>query len=208
MMGKRSLMVLMCCLLAWSTWSMFKPEAVYACSCAEPSAIKEELKMKTAIFSGKVTSIAKPRKQSGVLHQELTEITIQVNEVWKGDLGSEVTVRTGWSPKMCGYDGFAVDEEFLVYAHSDGGRLETGRCEPTKRLSSAKEDLAELGAGYAPKPPASLESAGDAARSEGAGTSAEEESAGAWINYVIAIAGAAAAMALLTIVWKRYSRQS
>ncbi|CAH1217235.1 hypothetical protein PAECIP111893_04239 [Paenibacillus plantiphilus] len=207
MMGKRSLMILFCCLLAWSTWSLFKPEAVYACTCEEPSAIKEELKKKTAIFSGKITSISKPRKQSGVLHQVLTEITIKVNEVWKGDLGSEVIVKTGWSPEMCGYDGFEVDEEFLVYADSGGGQLVTGRCGPTKRLSYAGGDLAELGAGYAPTLHAPLEIAGDAVRVEGVKTAAKEESAGTWINGVIAIAGLAA-MLLLMIVWKRYTRRS
>ncbi|WP_244152766.1 hypothetical protein [Paenibacillus lactis] len=54
------------------------------------------------------------------------------------------------STESCGYDRFSVGDEYLIFAYRESGKLETGICEGTKLLSSAANELKELGSGYPP----------------------------------------------------------
>ncbi|MEO2203088.1 hypothetical protein ABGV42_05025 [Paenibacillus pabuli] len=65
-------------------------------------------------------------------------------------MNSQTTVYTAWSSESCGYEGFEVNEEFIVFAYGKLDRLETGLCEGTKNLESAQEELKDLGTGYKP----------------------------------------------------------
>lgn len=140
----------LCFLLVTGAWLAVKPTSASACSCAAPAPVQEDLQRKTAIFSGKVRSISTPGL--GLLHStaDPVKVTFEVQDVWKGELHSKTVVYTALSSASCGYEDFAVNQEFIVFAHGNPDRLETGICERTKPLASAGEELAALGSGYKP----------------------------------------------------------
>ncbi|GAK43456.1 hypothetical protein PUW24_02695 [Paenibacillus urinalis] len=126
------------------------PLTAHACSCAGPVSMEEQLSRKTAIFTGKLISLSQP--DQGMIWSSADPVSAQfeVMNVWKGELGAEATVYTARSSESCGYEGFEVDEEFIVFAYGPYDQLKTGICEGTKELGSAQEELAALGAGYKP----------------------------------------------------------
>ncbi|MDF2723960.1 MAG: hypothetical protein K0Q59_3635 [Paenibacillus sp.] len=128
------------------------PAPAYACSCAGPQPVAQELERKSAVFTGTVKQISKPSAGFTRSSADPVKITFEVNQVWKGEISSEATVYTALSGASCGYEGFAVQQTFIVFAHDDQGKLRTTLCDRTKLLSGASEELAALGEGYAPAP--------------------------------------------------------
>ncbi|WP_256759958.1 hypothetical protein [Cohnella sp. WQ 127256] len=149
-MLKRFTMILMSCMFILGTWMIVKPEKAYACSCAMPASVSDEMDRKTAIFSGKVLSVVNPEQKEIMSSADPVTITFEVDTVWKGQLEENTIVQTAESSASCGYDGFAESSEYIVYAYGEPDKLETGMCERTKLLDDASEDLTALGKGYAP----------------------------------------------------------
>lgn len=133
-----------------ATCFMAAPLTVKACSCAEPPGIDDQLNRKTAIFTGKLLSLTKAVETTSWSSADLVKAQFEVTMVWKGELNSQTTVYTALSSESCGYEGFEVNEEFIVFAYGKLDRLETGLCEGTKNLESAQEELKDLGTGYVP----------------------------------------------------------
>ncbi|GAA3402589.1 hypothetical protein ACFFNY_04670 [Paenibacillus hodogayensis] len=148
-MAKKTLFWAVCGMLALGMWLFVVPDQASACSCAGPRPVAEELVRKSAIFSGKVVSVAKP-KGLNVSTADLVAVKLQVEDVWKGQVSAETVVYTASASPSCGYEGFAANERFIVFAYEADGKLKTGLCERTKPLAAATEELAALGAGYAP----------------------------------------------------------
>jgi len=101
----------------------------------------EGLSSAYAVFTGEVTTIEPntATKFGGV------EITLQVKEVWKGDIGAQVQVRTAGSSAACGYN-FVKGETYLVYADRDeADPMRVSLCSRTALVVSAQEDLDFLG---------------------------------------------------------------
>nr|WP_186812011.1 hypothetical protein [Paenibacillus xylanexedens] len=105
---------------------------------------------KTAIFTGKLLSLTKPVEAKIWSSAEPVKALFEVKMVWKGELNSQTTVYTALSSESCGYEGFEVNEEFIVFAIGKLDRLETGLCEGSKNFESAQEELKELGTEYKP----------------------------------------------------------
>lgn len=81
---------------------------------------------------------------------------MDVGEVWKGVPGGTVALMTGAGGGDCGYD-FREGERYIVYAHASPygePTLGTSICTRTRLLADAGADLASLGEGVAPTPPA------------------------------------------------------
>lgn len=131
-------------------WNAVKPKSAYACSCAGPPAVSEELARKTAIFSGKVIAVKPPEQKEIMSSADPINVTFAVDQVWKGEVGEKTVVGTASSSASCGIENFAMDAEYIVYAYGEPDKLETGICERTKLLSSANEDLTALGIGKKP----------------------------------------------------------
>ena len=128
----------------------------HACSCAPPPP-DEAFEKASAVFSGRVV---------GISGEPESAIKIQVDEVWKGSATSTTVVD---APSECSYRGFALGEDYLVYARSLDESLAVFRCSGTVQLEYAEEywqELGEghgaLGEGYAPEP-------GDEERAAGLG---------------------------------------
>ncbi|RCW46461.1 hypothetical protein [Paenibacillus prosopidis] len=149
-MWKSRTMILLSFLFMLIALFIVEPVTVHACSCAEPPSIEDQMNRKTAIFTGKVLSLTKPDKGKFWSSADPVKAQFEVKTVWKGKLGSQTAVYTALSSASCGYEGFEVNKEYIVFAYGDPDRLETGLCEGTKTLASAKEDLKALGAGYEP----------------------------------------------------------
>jgi hypothetical protein len=130
---------------------MLMPAITYACDCAGPSSVKEELQRQTVVFSGKVVSISNSNKGLARSSADPMNITFEVYDAWKGDVGKKLILHTAMSGASCGFD-FTPNEEYLVYAYGEKDRLEVGLCGRTKTLVSASEDLQALGLGKAIPP--------------------------------------------------------
>lgn len=151
MMRKSKVMIMLSCLLLLVSLYTIQPSNVFACSCAGPPEVSESLERSAAIFAGKVTQIAGPPRKQVMSSADPVRVTLEVTEIWKGELNPVTELTTAMSSASCGYDQFAVGSEYLVFASAESGRLTTGLCDGTKPLTAAGKELSELGAGYPPK---------------------------------------------------------
>ncbi|PJN48649.1 hypothetical protein PAEVO_63770 [Paenibacillus sp. GM2FR] len=142
--------IMLSCLLLLVSLYTVKPTDVFACSCAGPPTVEESLERSAAIFAGKVTKLVGPKPKLMMSSADPVQVTLEVSEVWKGELAGMTELTTAVSSASCGYDQFAVGSEFLVFASAESGQLRTGMCDGTKLLSTAGKELTELGAGYPP----------------------------------------------------------
>lgn len=110
-------------------------DAVFACSCVMPPGPEAARDASDAVFSGKVTGIARSGR--------MLEVTIQVDRAWKGAPCGELTLETAADGATCGF-GFEEGKSYLVYAAEEGG-LTTNLCTRTRSIDQAEEDLAALG---------------------------------------------------------------
>jgi MYXO-CTERM domain-containing protein len=145
----------------------------------------EGLSSSTAVFSGEVTEIEKNEStRFGGL-----EVTLRVNEVWKGAAAEEIRVHTAGSSAACGYP-FVVGTTYLVFAYNDeADPIRVSLCSRTAPIEDAKEDIEFLG-----KPSHRFDSGARAKSKESKGgcnaaSGSTDDSGAAWI--AVMLAGAA-----------------
>lgn len=100
---------------------MVYPTTASACICKTP---ENPLKESTAAFSGTVLAV-KDWKQL----RNRYEVTIEVNQVWKGTLDNEVTVWTDDYSMYCG-QRFTIGSSYIIYGRYTGqeGAYQTNNC--------------------------------------------------------------------------------
>jgi hypothetical protein len=114
-----------------------------ACQCQPPLFPEEGYEMADAVFRGLVIDIS-PADCPDVI-----DITIAVVGYWKGTVTTYMHVYTGTSGGSCGYEGFELYEEYLIYA--DAGYvpciegLGVSICNRTRPIAAAGTDLEYLG---------------------------------------------------------------
>ena len=130
-------------LLASAAIAAFAPEAA-ACTCAEPGPACAEYWKASAVFVGRVESIAGQRSGK-VPALAMQRVRFAVSEPFTGVTGKTVEVTTARGGQSCGYP-FRQDAEYLVYARRDEGTgdLIVTLCSPTQELSRASHDLTYL----------------------------------------------------------------
>jgi hypothetical protein len=124
---------------------MIVPATIHACSCAESTSAQAELQQQTAVFSGKVIAIKKPFKLLIRSSADPVNVTFEVDRVWKGDVGKNVSIQTAMSGPSCGFN-FNKNEEYLVYAHGDIAQLKVSLCSRTQAFLTSGKDIEALGA--------------------------------------------------------------
>ncbi|MDR6549731.1 hypothetical protein [Paenibacillus qinlingensis] len=129
----------------------FHSSTAYACSCAQPQTVEEQLSHSEAVFAGRVLEV---KVQSNAKSGSTKAAVFEVSRIWKGGTESQITVHTGSGGGDCGFN-FEKGKEYLVYAHpstmyGDKELLVTIICDRTKGLDQAREDLAALGVGKIP----------------------------------------------------------
>ena len=134
----------------------YSPITSHACSCFETGTVSEELARSAAVFSGEVVDMLD--KNKGNLTQSSGDpiaVLFEVEESWKGINQTQVIVYTARDSTSCGYE-FSLNNKYLVYAHESNGELKADICTRTTLLSSAEQDIAELGFGEIPTKQVSL----------------------------------------------------
>jgi len=115
---------------------------VRACKCIAPPPPLAALGSADGVFSGQVIRRADPLAgQKGVSSLSPVDYTFRVEDVWKGDIGDTVVVRTARSSASCGYP-FEIDDVYLVYATRDPSGWRTDLCTRTTGMEWADDDLA------------------------------------------------------------------
>lgn len=137
-------------IVAFTFLFQFSPSVSYACDCAIPENVNEEVGRSSAVFSGTVVRIFDENKSK--LTQSSADpisVVIEVDETWKGINQTEVIVNTERDEASCGFE-FVLNETYLIYANEDNGELRASYCSRTALFSDAQEDLNELGVGEKP----------------------------------------------------------
>lgn len=122
------------------------PGASQACDCAYAGAPCKALAATPNVFSGtvvRITSIS-IKLPSGDRYQDRL-VLFDIERAYRGLEGKTAEVVTGTGGDDCGYD-FREGEKYLVYAfpHPATGKLYSGICTRTRRLSEAGDDLEYL----------------------------------------------------------------
>lgn len=169
------IMMLLCITLIFMALLTVRPSVTYACSCVVPDEPLVALEKSTAVFAGRVVKMKEPK---GIIisSADPVKVTFEVDSSWKGVEENKVTLTTALSSASCGFE-FVDGESYLVYAYAreKGGSedLMAGLCSRTVLLSSAGEDLKELGpATFTGTAAESPESTKNASPSSGAETDA------------------------------------
>ncbi|ALC91806.1 hypothetical protein AM500_19960 [Bacillus sp. FJAT-18017] len=132
-------------IVLYSLFILAFPLTGYACKCAYPPTVQQELQTSKAVFTGKVIGVKDHEKQYG------KKILFAVIKSWKGLNESQVILDTGQGGGDCGFT-FHEGTEYLVYAsenvgriYGDGSSMVTTICDRTKEAASAGEDFKLLG---------------------------------------------------------------
>lgn len=128
-------------LIAALMWVAVPPERSFACSCAEFTTL-EAKDHADEVFRGTVTDI----KQPWMPNSMLARVTMQVDEVWKGEAEQVVLVYSSLFDASCGVE-FEVGKTFLVFANYSDGVLKTSMCSRTEEVTYAGQELRDLGPG-------------------------------------------------------------
>jgi len=111
-------------------------ETAFACSCIEEDKnsslnqkVRDAYKNSTAVFAGKVTNIDKST------HSLVAFITIQIFDVWKGDIPATIIIVTNKGGEACEFP-FLLNSDYLIYATADGNMLSTNVCLRTNFLAN------------------------------------------------------------------------
>lgn len=125
-----------------------------ACSCVGPIPACQATWQAHAVFVAKVLSIVDetpPARRDPPVLGYYRRVTMEVTEVFRGEVTKSVSIYTGQGGGDCGYS-FSVRGAYLIYAHRvPTGELTTGICSRTKPVTAAGDDLEYL-RGPATKP--------------------------------------------------------
>lgn len=128
----------------------YSPNTCFACDCARPDNVNEQLDRSTAVFSGEVIEIVDKNKNNSIQSSaDPIAVLFKVDESWKGIDQSQVIIYTARDGASCGYE-FSLNNKYLVYAQETDGDLIVNICSRTTLLSSSDKDLEELGKGEKP----------------------------------------------------------
>ena len=97
---------------------------IWPCDCAPPPSPEESYEMADVVFSGEVTNVIED------WNNLIKEVSIDVYDVWKGSIGSQIIILTGIDDGICGYN-FQVNEEYLIYGNYSGDYIWTNICTRT-----------------------------------------------------------------------------
>jgi 5-hydroxyisourate hydrolase-like protein (transthyretin family) len=118
------------------------PRPSAACSCVESGAACEDYWKASAVFLGRVESIARQTVKSPSQMPLRRVVTMTVIEAFSGVQKGTVEVTTGSGGGDCGF-AFREGADYVVYAQrsASGGGLTVSLCSRTREVSRAGDDL-------------------------------------------------------------------
>jgi Carboxypeptidase regulatory-like domain len=116
--------------------------AAEACSCVESGAACEDYWKASAVFLGRVESVAREAAKPPSRMPGTRRVTLSVIEAFSGVQKGTVEVATGSGGGDCGF-AFREGAEYVVYAqrHDPGAPLTVSICSRTREVSQAGGDL-------------------------------------------------------------------
>ncbi len=122
------------------------PQIAHACSCVENPPPAEALEGADYVFTGTVTMIKSTNPAPGGQSFPKTTVKLDVQSVYKGNVGGKFSIETAESSAACGFT-FSEGESYIVYAYAGdgGGAPSTSLCSRTATLSDAGVDIDALG---------------------------------------------------------------
>lgn len=116
-----------------------------ACSCAGtgPACSEAVHPENVAIFVGTVVSIAEAQPPTNPQSGGMLEVTLAVEEPFKGVTTKEISITTDRSEAACGFP-FEKGQKYLVYASEYERKLYTSICQRTMSIRYAEKDLKYL----------------------------------------------------------------
>lgn len=117
-----------------------------ACSCMAPPPPVEAARDASAVFHGKLVSVADvPRKGQHDLAYK--KFTFEVVRTFKGQLDTQINIQTTDNSAACGRDYGTPGSEWLIYARTDdSGQTHDNLCSRSKPIADAAQEIAELDA--------------------------------------------------------------
>lgn len=140
-------------IMLW-TFLLFAGTYSEACTCTGfgPACTEAVSPQVSAVFLGTVTSISgshrlprslDARELSASLFGDMLDVTLRVQEAYKGVSSKEVVVSTNRAESACGFP-FKKGQQYVVYANEHEGKLFTSICQRTLPISIVEKDLAYL----------------------------------------------------------------
>jgi len=128
------------CALTWAP-------PVHACKCSPAPSVDAARRGAAAVFEGQVAHVT-PVGTGDLV------VALNVVRAWKNADSEQLLLRTRADAAACGVH-FEVGETYLVYARAaekdaELPGLEVSRCDRTRPIAEAVDDLEELGMGVAP----------------------------------------------------------
>lgn len=111
--------------------------SLYACSCSSPQSPEKEFVGADFVFTGKVIKVEQANNLAGEL---VVNVTFEVIKSYKGNKDKLITVNTAPHGKSCGIS-FEQNNQYLVYASINLGKLSANSCSRTSELGRSAEDL-------------------------------------------------------------------
>jgi len=112
MLSKKAAVMVLFWVLLINVGLAARTETAFACSCAvQPSPdliVKEELDHKYTVLAGKATKVKQPSQKIIMSSADQVQVTFEVSQVWKGDIGRKAVVYKAMSSESCGYENFQV----------------------------------------------------------------------------------------------------
>jgi hypothetical protein len=133
-------------LLLVAAFSAQPTPRTFACSCLAPGTPQEELAKFDVVFLGSVNRVT-PQNDGNV------QVDVQVQTIWKGQLGSNTAIFTANNSAACGVE-FTAGTAYVVYASQSEGQLFSSLCSRTANATDATADIQALGPGTQPQPSA------------------------------------------------------
>lgn len=124
------------------------PARAFACSCVGAPPPLDALANSDAVFAGRVVAVVDTNPGPHINSADPLRATFQVKTVWKGGAVPTLFVASARNGATCGFP-FEQGRDYLIYANSRDGVLETNICTRSTFLNQAQADLAALGAGQA-----------------------------------------------------------
>lgn len=165
----------------------------FACSCAYVNTASF-VGGADEIFIGTLTSMTEPSHTGVVSSSDPITYTVEVDAVYRGEVGPVAEFESAMSGASCGLEGMAVDRRYLIFARTEAGRRTASSCSGTAPATPGLVKAVERLTGAGAPPVSTVDDMGSpteaAAPSDSHGAS--QASSSPWAATMVTLAGIAA----------------
>jgi hypothetical protein len=138
-MAMRLLRLVLAVLVVSSGLLLVTSGPAMACSCASEGSARIYLDSADDVVTGTLVEIKKPPPRLLVSSGDPVTYLVDVDAVFKGDLGRDVAFTSARDGASCGLEGMTVGVRYLLFLYREGDRLSTGLCSGNAKSSTTSE---------------------------------------------------------------------